>query len=183
MMLRNALVLVMLALPGFAWEFSYSATTSGSSVPTWNRPVESLSGLSALGTNVAYNVRSFIAPVTGVYTLISLSSPTWDNFLVLYQGAFNPSAPMTNAIAANDDWPSFGIIGESRIVRTLNAGVTYNIVTTGYTNASTGFFTNTVSTPTPEPATWMMIALGMGVLLVRHSRLVRSRPIGDEALL
>jgi hypothetical protein len=167
-MLRHLILMAALVLPGFGWEFTYSATTSGPSVPRWNRPLENLSGLSGLGTNVAYHVRSFVAPVTGIYSFISTTTPTWDNFLVLYQGAFSPAAPMTNVIAANDDWPSFGIIGESRISRTLTAGVTYNIVTTGYTNASTGFFNNTVSTPTPEPATWMMIAFGMAVLLLRR---------------
>lgn len=155
---------VLAAAPGFAWEFTYSATTAGAGVPRWNRPLENLSALSGLGTNVPYHVQSFVAPVTGVYTFISTTSPTWDNFLVLYQGAFSAAAPLVNAIAANDDWPSFGIIGESRITRTLTAGVTYRMVTTGYTNTSTGFFSTTVSTPTPEPGSWVMMGLGLGLV-------------------
>ena len=165
--IRYLLMALCLAVPGWGWEFTYSATTLGAG-PTWNRPVENLSGLSGLGTNVRYSVQSFVAPVTGSYTLISTATPTWDNFLVLYQGAFNAAAPLANAIAANDDYPTFGIIGESRIVHTLTAGLTYNIVTTGYVNASVGAFTNVISTPTPEPATWLMISFGVGVLLIRR---------------
>ena len=165
--MRHVLLLLCCALPGWAWEFTYTATTSGPG-PTWNRPVEDLSALSTLGTNVRYQVQSFVAPVTGSYLLQSIATPTWDNFLVLYRGAFNAATPFVNAIAANDDYPTFGIIGESRIVQTLTAGLTYNVVTTGYFNSSTGTFTNTISTATPEPATWMMIVFGVSVLLMRR---------------
>lgn len=165
-MMRYLLLVLALALPGWAWEISYAATTAGAS--TWNRPVESLAGPSGVGTAVPYHVSSFVAPVTGVYTLHSVATGGWDNFLVLYQGAFAPGSPLTNAVAANDDWPTFGIIGQSRIVRTLTAGLTYNLVTTGYFNSSMGTFTNTISTPTPEPATWMMIAFGVCVLMMRR---------------
>lgn len=160
---RYLLLALCLALPGSAWDFSYSATTNGA--PTWNRPVQNLSGLSGIGTNVEYSVQSFVAPVTDTYTINSLATGGWDNYIFLYVGAFNAAAPFVNVIAANDD---FAFIGQSRIVQALTGGLTYNVVTTGYFNNSSGAFSNTVSTPTPEPKTWLMIAFGVGVLLMRR---------------
>jgi hypothetical protein len=94
-----------------------------------------------------------------------LATGGWDNFLVLYQGPFNAASPMTNAIAANDD---FGFIGQSRIVQALTAGTTYRVVTTGFWNFSNGAFSNTISTPTPEPSTWLMLAAGAAMVLLRR---------------
>lgn len=152
------------ALPGFGWDFSYSATTNAA--PTWNRPVATLGGLSLIGTNVEYHIQSFVAPETATYTITSIATAGWDNFLVLYQGAVNVASPLVNAIAGNDD---FGFIGQSRIVSNLTAGVTYNVVTTGFLNSSSGAFTNTISTPTPEPGTWLMIGSALMALgLIRR---------------
>ena len=164
-MIRYFTLLAALALPGWAWDFTYSATTVGA--PTWNRPVQDLSGLSPNGTNVEYHTQTFIAPYSSSYTINSLATGNWDNFLVLYQGAFNPNAQFTNAIAGNDD---FGFIGQSRIVRSLTAGVSYTVVTTGFFNFSEGAFTNTISTPTPtpEPGTWAMIVAGLGTVMFRR---------------
>jgi hypothetical protein len=163
--IRTLILMLVLAAPGWCWAFNYSATTSGA--PTWNRPVESLSGLSIFGTNVEYHVQSFVAPVSASYTINSIATGGWDNFLVLYQGAFNAASPLTNVIAGNDD---FGFIGQSRIVRSLTAGTTYNVVTTGFFNSSSGAFSNSISTPTPEPATWMLVAAGAGFVAFRRRR-------------
>lgn len=154
--MRSFLLLLALALPGWGWSFNYTATTAGA--PTWHRPIESLGFLSLLGTNVPYHAQTFVAPTTDTYTIASLATGGWDNFLVLYQGSFNAAAPLANAIQANDD---FGFIGQSRMVRSLTAGTTYVVVTTGFLNGSSGGFYNVVHDSVPEPSTWMLMAAGL----------------------
>jgi hypothetical protein len=167
--MRLILMLLALAMPGWAWQFTYSDTTAGA--PAWNRPIAPPVFTSLIGTNVPYHSQTFVAPNTDTYTITSLATGGWDNFLVLYQGSFNPAAPLTNALAANDD---FGFIGQSRIVRSLTAGTTYVVVTTGFTNSSFGSFTNTVSDTIPEPSTWML--LGAGVIWIAARRRGGTRP-------
>lgn len=185
-MRRMILAGFLLSATVFGWDFNYSATLTGQ--PTWTRPVQDLSGLSFIGLSVSYQVQSFVAPATGVYTFLSTatSPANWDNFLVLYRNAFNPNAPLTNAVAANDDLNNnIANIGRSGFSTTLTAGINYFLVTTAFsTFGSVGSFTNGVSTTatvggnltaTPEPGTWLMVAFGIGTLLLRR-RLLPAAP-------
>lgn len=161
MILRIALLLVSLAGVAPAWEFTYTSTTVGE--PFWFRPEEDLTGPTIFGFS-RYRSQSFVAPTTAFYTLTSIAAGGWDNFIVLYQGAFNPATPLANAIAANDDFVS---TGQSRIATNLVGGTTYHLVTTGYWLFDNGSFTNTISNA-PEPSTWLLMAFGCGVLMLRR---------------
>ena len=66
----------------------YSGTTAGG--PTFNRPMEDGLSLSAVGTAVPYNVFQFTVTTGGSHNFLSLpTTPGYDNFLILYQNAFN----------------------------------------------------------------------------------------------
>ena len=173
MMVR--LVLAMLSLAGAApaWEFTYSNTTT--TEPFWIRPTEDLTGAPLLGLS-RYSAQPFLAPYSALFTITSIASGGWNNFIVLYQGAFSAAAPLTNAIAANDD---FGGVGQSRIMANLTGGTQYYLVTTGYWLFDSGAFANTVSN-TPEPATWALLMFGCAVLMLRRQLLPqRARAVGN----
>ena len=78
---------------------TFAGTTVGG--PTFNRPLEDLSGLSAVGTAVAYDSHIFSVDTTGEYSF--LTTATFDTFSVLYTPTFSAAAPLTNALVANDD--------------------------------------------------------------------------------
>jgi len=78
----------------------FTGTTVGGR--TWNRPAagKSPSGLSGVGTNVAFNLLTFQGTTSGSYSFLSTATNpvNWDNFLFLYQNSFNPNARLTNVI-------------------------------------------------------------------------------------
>ena len=122
---------------------SYSGTTVGG--PTFNRPIADLSGLSGIGTNVAYSQYDFAVNTPGYYNFLSTATAPsgWDNFLVLYMGGFNPNDGLNNAYIANDDLRgTTGLSGFNNVF--LDAG-SYQLVTTGFYNESAGAFTNTIT--------------------------------------
>ena len=123
---------------------AYSGSTVGG--PTFNRPIgnglAAPTDLSGVGTAVAYSTRTFTVAASGVYDISSVAN--YDNYTVLYQGAFNPASPLTNARLANDD--DNGFLGYSGMLGvTLNAGQSYSLVTTGFSNTDTGSFENAIA--------------------------------------
>ena len=143
-------------------------TTGGA---TFNRPLENLSALSAVGTNVAYEPYSFSVDTAGSYSFRSYSLPLatpWDNFLILYTGAFDPGHALTNATIANDDVN--GTTGRSGFSATLATGVAYTLVTTSFYNEDSGKYLNTirgpgeVTAPVPEPGTYLMMLVGIAAI-------------------
>lgn len=116
--------------------------------PTFNRPNSFLQGgacaLSATGTAVRHQTHSITVAAASNITLsldpadsAAISPDSADTFLVLYgPGGFNPAAPCTNAIAANDDIS--GTNFRSRITTTtpLAAG-SYTAVVTSFANVPT----------------------------------------------
>lgn len=146
--LAGCAALAMLNLANVAQaQIVYSGTTVGEA--TFNRPIDNgLSApttLSGVGTAVPYQARTFTVSTTGNYDLASISGDpsTFDNYTVLYQGAFDPAAPLTNAVRANDDDnDTVGISGF--IGQTLTAGQSYTLVTTGYENVDAGAFDNSI---------------------------------------
>ena len=172
---RALFCLLVLAIATPALDFSYSAVITGSS-PRWSRPVDptpldpndvtppTTIASGGTGGNVGYHVFSFVPTITGLYTIVSNAvAPNWDNYIVLYRNTFNPAAPLVNAIGANDDYPVFGnVIGISRLNNVaLNAGTTYFLVTTGYSNGSQGTASNSITQVVPEPGTYALVGAAL----------------------
>jgi len=180
--LRAALALVaLLALSADARaQFVYSDTTAGG--PTFNRPLENGTALSGTGTNVPYHVLAFSVDAAGTYGF--LSGPTtggFNNFLILYQNAFNPTAALDNFVIADDDVPQLGVV-QAGFSAPLAVGTNYFLVTTGFNNADFGAFTNIITGPgnvlagpaaaVPEPGTLALLGfvLPVGAAAIRRRR-------------
>ncbi|MDP2008085.1 MAG: PEP-CTERM sorting domain-containing protein [Rubrivivax sp.] len=158
------------ALPAQALTFS-GDTTGG---PLWDRPFESLSGISALGSDVAYQVTPFTVTASGVYTFQNTAVGGWDNFTFVYANAFNPAAPLANGVVGNDDNPGVGLSGFSPA---LTAGTSYFYVVTGFDPAEFGAYDVSVTGPgdviltaIPEPGTYGLMGLGVAAVLLGARR-------------
>lgn len=144
--------------------------TTGS--PQYGRPVEDLSGLSAAGSAVSYDAIAFSVDTAGEYSFLA-TSLGFDSFLVLYQNAFNPSAALTNALAASDDLVSLNTNG---FAGPLTAGTTYVLVLSGFYNGDEGQYSVTIGGPgvitsaVPEPSAWLMLAGGLAALTYKQRR-------------
>jgi hypothetical protein len=162
-----AAVLVSLAVPASA--AFYVGDTTGA--PTFNRALEDFSSLSAVGTDVAYEVYGFSVTVAGDYSVRSLvrgafsGAAEWDQFLFLYQDSFDPTNALANGVIANDDLDF--TIGRSGFDVALNTGVAYYLVTTGFDLPDSGQYLNfirgpgDITAPIPEPGTYAMLAMGL----------------------
>lgn len=98
--------------PGGTPPANVSGALSGAS-PTFNRPLSNCAGLSAVGTSTPYDTITLTNSGASTATLsvrigdpgdpATCSAIAGDPFLAAYAGSFNPAAPMTNCVAANDD--------------------------------------------------------------------------------
>ena len=158
------------ALPAQAVD--YTGDTTGAD--TWNRP---LSGnpptlLSGLANATPYSVQPITVDTDGGYSFLSVADG-WDNYLFLYAGAFDPAAPLANAVIGNDDFPNVGASGFDGVA--LSTGTTYFVVTTGFSNTDFGAFSNSISGPgnvalVPEPGSALLAALGLAAVGLRIRR-------------
>jgi len=126
--------------------------------------------LLGVGTAVAYQAVPFWVDTSGVYTLEITAFAPGDSFLVLYENAFNPSTPLTNALIADDD-SGVGLL--SLLGHDLAPGVDYIAVVTAFSNSAVGAWTMEISGPgnissVPEPSTLGLLGLGLAALLVRR---------------
>ena len=131
------------ALPNF------SGNTTGG--PTYNRPLAMNQGgtcaNSAAGTAVQYSAHIFTAPTSGAYVFSSCGGATFDTFLALYEGTFNPSGLCAGntLVESSDD-----VCGaQSTITCDLVGGTSYTLVFSGFGNTEAGPFTVTTTTPGP----------------------------------
>jgi hypothetical protein len=174
--------------PAHSATFTYSGDTTGK--PTWNRPNQNNNlpptTLSTTGTAVPYDVFSFTVNTAGNYTFDNIAAnftsagSTNDTYGILYQNAFNPAAPLTNAIIADDD---DGIDVLYQFSTTLNTNTNYFLVTTGFRNTAFGTFTTTIdgpgnvsasaSTSVPEPFTIIGTLVG-GTAAMRMRKKLKS---------
>jgi hypothetical protein len=152
-------------------------TTGG---PIWNRPLPNLSALSSpsssdRGTAARYSVLNFRVDNTNIYDFLTTS--TFDNFSVLYQGNFDPANPLANAIIASDD---LGGSSNSGFALELAAN-NYFLVTTGFNNADFGAFTTTIKeinvadpAAVPEPFTIVGTIIGGTAAMRMRKKLLKS---------
>lgn len=144
-------------------------TTNG---PVWNRPFESLSGLSAFGAGVNYEVTPFTVTASGSY--VFQNTATWDNFTFVYANTFNPATPLVNGLVGNDDNPDLGLSG---FTTALTAGTSYFYVVTGFDSTEFGAYSAAVTGPgdviltaVPEPGTYGLMGLGLAAVLLGARR-------------
>ena len=140
-----AALLLAAATGSRADTYTYSGTTSPAAV--WSRSVDNdkqqPTALSGCGTQVPYSVFGFTVDTTGNYTIQSAASG-WDNYTLLYTGAFDAARPLQNAALANDDYNfTSGQAGFGGAA--LAAGTPYYLVTTGFGNFDYGAFSNSIS--------------------------------------
>jgi hypothetical protein len=126
--LAAALVLVA-ATEARAAELTWTDAFTGTG-PTWQRPTENLTGL-APGGPVPFSALSIFVETSGVYQIASQqglsANDDFDGLLFLYAESFDPSNPLANLIAADDDGPQ---PNTSELSVLLTAGVIYRVVTT-----------------------------------------------------
>ncbi|WP_170289201.1 PEP-CTERM sorting domain-containing protein [Massilia sp. YMA4] len=138
--------------------YTHTGDTTGG--PTYNRPLEDLSDLSIVGTDVAYRTFAFNLDAGGEYTFLLTSD--YDGMMFLYQNSFDAADPLTNGLGGSDDLfggTTSGFYGD------LEAG-NYVLVFTAYSNGDAGKYSVTIGGPgvitaVPEPATYMMLAMGL----------------------
>ena len=120
-----------------AVRFQTTGTTVGA--PTFRRPTATMAALDATATAVRYSAVTVAVAEAGTYEFRSQgATAAWNNFALLYKGFFDPQNPMTNLVAANDNYPTVGRAGF--VVRALAANTPYVLVTTGATNADAGAY-------------------------------------------
>lgn len=102
----------------------------------------------ASGTNTYYSTFLFTVNTTGTYTLNGCATSTYtDMHASIYQTSFNPLAPATNFLLANDDGNGANCGLGSRLTLTLTAGVNYVLVTGTFGDTRTLDFDWTYSGP------------------------------------
>jgi hypothetical protein len=119
--------------------------------PTFDRP-EGVS-LPLVGP-VAYHAFEFTTTDAGIWDF--LSTQDYDGYLHLYAAPFDPTAPLTNLLAGNDD---LGNNRTSGFKVLLDAGADYVLVTSAFAPGDSGNFTNTITPPQlPGPGEAPVIA-------------------------
>lgn len=148
-------------------------TTGG---PTFDRPFADFSDLSPNGAGVHYSTYAFSVAVTGDYFFNTTA--TFDSFVFLYQGAFNPTDQLSNGVAANDDLYFGTTYYSSGVEATLTAGSTYTYVVAGFGATDFGAHSTTIvgaglTAAVPEVQTYLMMVAGLagiGFMRRRQSR-------------
>ncbi|MEO5735120.1 MAG: PEP-CTERM sorting domain-containing protein [Rubrivivax sp.] len=157
--LAIAAITLMVGASAHADMYSASGTIALTD-PTFNRPL-TLTSLSSVGTAVHYNqlVIGFATPGSYDFRMMATPAGSFDTFLALYSGLFNPAAPLTNLLALNDDFTN--IASGSGFTFTLQPNQFYSVISTAFSNTGTGSYLTTVTSAVPETATYGLMALGL----------------------
>ncbi|MGE5234156.1 MAG: hypothetical protein ACM3OB_08590, partial [Acidobacteriota bacterium] len=154
-------------------------TTGG---PTWTRPDQGNPPVAGTHSGVHYAVQSF--KLLAASSCYIVSAQSYDGFIVLYSGGFNPASPLTNAVSGDDD----GVLGigtsyipnggpSSPSTLSLAAG-TYYLVTTSYSSSEFGAFQNTIHCQANSP-----VAIDTPVLVQGSCGFYIGRPLEDTVCL
>ena len=80
--------------------FVVNGDTTGA--PTWNRPIGVGPTLSGVGS--AVNFQTILVSITDpLVFLAEITAATFDTYLHMYAGTFDPTAPLANLVAGDDD--------------------------------------------------------------------------------
>jgi hypothetical protein len=136
----SILSLMVTTVTNAATSWSYQGSNVGG--PTFNRPGEYEPILS--GKMVPYQAQGF--SVNNTTNCMFYSAQDYDGFLLLYKDMFDPSDPLKNLIAANND-AVLGINNTSLVWLVplfLQAQRSYVLVTSAFNVGESGSFENTV---------------------------------------
>lgn len=121
--------------------------------PVFNRPLATGTGLSGVGTAVAYETYTW-TPTTAGTAIFEMGSEDFDTFIFAYQPSFDPLAPLGNFLVGQDDFfgtptyiASAGFM--SRITGTVAAGSPVVVVATTFGNGEVGNYEVAFNQPTP----------------------------------
>ena len=156
---------------------SLTLTFIGLNSGTFVRPNEGTPPTTVGTGAVPFDSLTFTVNTSGIYTLLSQTDPTRDNYTFLYANNFDPQNPLLNVVLGNDDY--LGIVGISGFTTSLVAGTTYTFVSTVIDSTvptTFGDWTTTIkgvgtAIPVPEAGSSALMAIGLAaVLLVSQGR-------------
>jgi hypothetical protein len=149
---RSAALTASLLLAAAAPLHAVTTTLSGAinaSSPSFVRPTGGTADgnlvlsppFNAGTTSYKYFTQTITPSATGAYDItVTGTTGDTDPYLFVYSPSFSDTAPLTNALVANDDQPGRGLFSKIPALN-LTAGTTYVIVATFYNAAATGTIT------------------------------------------
>ena len=160
-MIRTATRLFLCAFVLSAVAYGEAGTSfygSNQGQPTFNHPYDFIT---LSGDFTRYDVQPFRVNSNSDCFITSVQEgDDFDGMIFLYRNGFNPSFPLLNLVALNDDDGDTYGVGTSRIESLpVLAANDYFLVTAGYNSLDIGTFLNTITCE--EPATRVLVGYGV----------------------